>query len=400
MKTDMRKARAGSLPEAVCGRKGKAFLQSVLMLIGLCLCLTMPGMQAEAAARPASHGNVVYTEGNAGFYAADILLLEEKISTIPDRCFDPACYAHTHQWEYCEINQRTHTRHCAECGAANDLTSVHRAERQESDTIRYEGKTYPARRYTCACGYQWSMELSHTVKYEAVDAMRHRDGCVLGETAYCGGYEPSVEEHYAWYYEMEEDDLRHRKICYDCGFQVEEACSFGETEEEGISVCVCGRIAPREEGGDVPVTGEPPEAPDTGEETDAPKLPDAGEEAEKPEAPDTGGEADTPEVPDTGEEAEKPEAPDTGGEAEMPKPPDTGGEAETPETPDTGEEADTLEPPGTGEETKESDTSQPTGTSAALRRGSPAAEYRDGAAKSYQKRMSTGRTLHDYKRRG
>ena len=229
--------------------------QILLLLFVLCFGAGIPKTDVKAAQTSVSHGNLIYEGGyrNACFYAEDILLLEEKLSSIPEQCFDPLCYAHTHNWEYCQINERTHTRHCAECGEDNDLTSVHRADGWESDTIIHEGKTYPAKRFTCDCGYQWRMELNHTITYETVDELSHRGRCVLDGTAYCLGYEPFVEEHYAWYYEMGEDELHHVKICFDCGLQMEEVCSFSEAnEDENLRFCICGRSAEHEEESEVP----------------------------------------------------------------------------------------------------------------------------------------------------
>lgn len=259
------------------------------LLIFLCLGVKMPNVQAQTTESCVSHGNLIYEgkQGSAELYAADIRLLEEKISTIPERCFDPICYAHTHDWEYCRINEKTHTKHCAECGDANDLTSPHRADSQVDDTICYEGKTYPGKRYTCVCGYQWSMELSHAMIYEAVDEENHQSRCALDGTIYCRGWEPFVEEHYAWYYEMGGNEFCHEKICFDCGFRIEEACSFdAETDKEGWCVCVCGRREKREEESetpDEPERGEPPEASD---ESGAEEIPEISDEADTEKTPE------------------------------------------------------------------------------------------------------------------
>lgn len=284
----------------------------ILLLFVLCLGAGMPKMYVKAAQTSVSHGNLIYEEEyrNASLYAEDILLLEEKLSSIPERCFDPFCYSHTHYWEYCRINERTHTRHCADCGEANDLTSVHRADRWESDTIFHEGKTYPAKRFTCACGYQWQMELSHTLTYEAVDELSHRGRCVLDGTAYCQGYEPSVEEHYAWYYEMDEDGFHHAKICLDCGCRMEEVCSFGETEEdEALRVCICGRSVEREEESEVPdkpETGDAPEVPDEPGGEDPPETSDESENEDPPGTPDESEDEDSPGTPDESEDEDPP----------------------------------------------------------------------------------------------
>lgn len=281
--------------------------QTFLLLVVLCLGAEMPKSQAKATQTLVSHGNLIYEDarGSVSLYAADILLLEEKLSSVPERCFDPVCYAHTHNWEYRSINERTHTRHCAECGDTNDLTDVHRAVRTQSDTILHEGKSYPGRCFICACGYQWRMELTHTMTYEVVDAVSHRGRCELDTTAYCRGYEPSVEEHYAWYYEMGEDDLHHVKICFDCEYRVEEACRFEEAEgDENLCVCVCGRSTAREEESEAPETDEPPETPETPETDEPPETPNTPETGEPPETDEP---SETPEPPETDEPSEAPE---------------------------------------------------------------------------------------------
>lgn len=306
-----------------------------LLLAVLCFGAKMPDVQAQTVSTCISHGNLVYEgkQGNAALYAADIHFLEEKISTIPERCFDPACYAHTHSWEYCRINEKTHTRHCADCGDSNDLTSPHRTDRWERDTIFYEGKTYPGKRYTCACGYQWSMELSHTMIYEALDGVNHQVRCALDGTPYCMGCEPILEEHYAWYYEMDEDEFHHQKICYDCGFRMEEACSFEDLEDdEGRRICICGRNEKRAEESeppDEPETGEPPEDLDEPGTENAPEIPDEPENEDAPETPEEPGNEDMPETPDeSGNE-------DASGTADEPDSPDPPGSEDTSE--DAGE---------------------------------------------------------------
>lgn len=292
----------------------KSCLISLLLLLGLCLGTGMPKIYAKAAQASVSHGNLIYEgkRGSAALYAADIHLLEEKISTIPDQCFDPVCYAHTHNWEYCRINEKTHTRHCADCGDANDLTSPHRADSWEHDTIFYEGKSYPARRFTCACGYQWSVEMSHTLIYEAVDEVNHQGRCALDGTPYCQGCEPSVEEHYAWYYERGEDEAHHEKICVDCGYRIKEVCSFDETDDdESLRVCVCGRSAEREEGPETPEAGDTPEISDKPETGDPPEAPNESGTENAPDTPDESESEDTPGTADESENEDTAEMPDT-----------------------------------------------------------------------------------------
>lgn len=311
-----------------------------LLLIVLFLGARMPNVRAATTGASVSHGNLIYEgrRGSASLYAADIHLLEEKISTIPERCFDPVCYAHTHNWEYCRINERTHTRHCADCGDANDLTSPHRADSWIRDTIIYEGNSYPAKRFTCACGYQWSMETSHTRIYEAVDEVNHRSKCALDGTLYCQGCEPSIEEHYAWYYKVCEDGHHHEKICFDCGFRMEELCSFGEAnEDEELSVCICGRSAEQEES----------------ETPDKPETENPSEDSDKPGSEDPPGTGDAPNPPDPSEAPDEPgseEAPGTGETPETPNPPDASDNSGSEEASGTGEVPEMPDPPGTPDE--------------------------------------------------
>lgn len=309
-----------------------------LLLIGLCFGSKMQNVQAQTVRTSVSHGNLIYEENrkSAALYTSDIHLLEDKISTIPERCFDPVSYAHTHEWEYRRINEKTHTRHCADCGESNDLTSSHRADSWERNTITYQGKAYPGKRYTCACGYQWSMELSHTMIFEAVDEVNHHGRCALDGTPYCLGFEPTVEEHYAWYYEMGDDAFHHQKICYDCEFRIEETCRLEEAEsDESRRVCICGRSAEEEE-------SEPSEASDESVSEDPPGTTDEPETGDPPEAPDEPGSEDSPEPPDEPGNEDAPESPGESGNEDVPGTPD---ESENEDTPGTTDEPESPDPP-------------------------------------------------------
>ncbi len=333
-------------------RLKKHFLQAFLLLTLLFFTSGMPDVQAASARALASHGNLVYggTRGGASLYAADILLLEEKISTIPEQCFDPVCYTHTHHWEYCQINEKTHTRHCADCKENGDLTSPHRIDRWERDTIFYEGKTYAGKRYTCVCGYQWCMEQSHTMICEPADETSHQIRCALDKTSYCQGCEPFVEEHYVWYYEMNEDKLHHKQICYDCGFQIEQICSFDYTDDEGRRVCICGNCETQDDS-ESPDVRDESEEPEKTDPSDSPDTEDAPQEPETPDPPDTGDDPDESEKP---EETDPSDTEDDSGESEgpeIPDLPDTGddtGESEEPEAPDAGDMPEETDPSDTG----------------------------------------------------
>ncbi|MDE6602168.1 MAG: hypothetical protein K2K90_08390 [Lachnospiraceae bacterium] len=206
--------------------------------------------QAEVRTGMISQGSLVYKEKERGaqIYAADFLILKEKLDTIPDTLFEPACYTHAHQWEYRDVSGKTHTRHCEACGDGFDLVRAHKAERREECVFSHDGTEYFGIRYTCVCGYQWEQEKAHTLFFETVGEEGHRSRCRLDGTKFCPGYEPFWEEHYAYYYEPCEDGRHHEKICMDCGYRGEEECFFSlpDVDDEGESSsggrCWCGNI--------------------------------------------------------------------------------------------------------------------------------------------------------------
>lgn len=239
-------------------KKGKIRKLAIALLLPLAvgLCGTAGAVQAKGT-ELSSRGNIIYQNGGekAEVYAADFLLLKEKLDTMPNEIFTPSYYAHVHQWEYTDINERTHSKHCEKCGKNFDLMNPHQAVREEECTITCQGQEYPGRRYSCECGRQWVQEAAHVLVFEQVDESCHRSRCVLDEEGYCLGYEPILEEHYAYYYIPDPDGEHHRKICFDCGYQVEETCSFTleswEKEEiqadESVRYCECGNSQQIEE---------------------------------------------------------------------------------------------------------------------------------------------------------
>ncbi len=324
-------------------RKRKGIFAALLALI-LGLGVAAPAVRAEekqaaepkqASAQPpeqlisweglSSRGSLVYRQEEEGaqIYAADFLLLRDRLGIIPDTVFEPACYAHNHQWEYLDTNGETHTRHCSICGHAFDLVSIHKAERRETCSLFHEGTTYPGIRYTCVCGYQWECEKAHTLFFESVDEAGHRSGCRLNGTGFCPGYEPVTEEHYAYCYNSCGDGRHHEKICLDCGYQSEEACSFtlldsdgeendsGESGEDdsggndGVRRCWCGNVE----------TGEGNAGIGTGEDHPA------GETASDPSGTESGDESEgtqTGENPSGTEPGEETADEEPGMASEMP----------------------------------------------------------------------------------
>lgn len=270
----------GAKKDAYNSSRKRYGIAVVLLALALGLCTLTPTVRAEemqieksesAAAwiGLSSKGSLVYREGEKGaqIYAADFLLLRDKLDSISDTVFEPTRYTHTHQWEYRGINEKTHTRHCESCGDAFDIVSAHRTQQRKSCSILHNGDEYPGIRCTCVCGYQWEQESSHTLFFEAVDENVHRSGCCLEGTKFCSGYEPITEEHYAYFYEPCEDGCHHVKVCMDCGYRHEEACCFdlpGSDHEEDESQCLCGNVKRPDDGSDV---GEPPSGTDDGDES-------------------------------------------------------------------------------------------------------------------------------------
>lgn len=254
--------------------KIKKLVIALILPLTIGLCVTTEAAQAKGA-EISSRGAIVYRDDGekAEIYAADFLLLKEKLDTISDEIFFPSYYAHVHQWEYKNVNDMTHTKHCDRCGETNDLTNAHQAVHEEDCTITSRGKEYPGRRYSCECGRQWVQEAAHALVFEVVDENCHRSRCALEEEGYCQGYEPVLEEHYAYYYIPDPDGAHHRKNCFDCVYQVDEACDFIlESWDEEIEsdasrrYCECGNSRQTEE--DETTEPEADESKKPGEKTE------------------------------------------------------------------------------------------------------------------------------------
>lgn len=231
---------------------------AVILLAAVCATTGTAQAKEETFA---SGGSLVYEnrEGKIAWYAEDLLLLREEISLIPEQSCDPVSHTHSHFWIYQDINEKTHTRHCEGCGNTLDTISSHTAVQEENCIISYKETTYPGRRYTCECGWQWVREEGHTLLYEPIDAVNHICRCELDGTAYCQGYEPVTQEHYAYYYSEDEDGSHQEKICLDCGYRE-------ETEPAG------------------PALGEPPELPEPPETSIEEEPPEMSAEQEQSKA--------------------------------------------------------------------------------------------------------------------
>lgn len=185
-------------------------------------------------------------EGSVELYSDDIMFLADKISTIPNRAFDSGIYSHVHVWEYIDINDLTHTKHCEECGSENDITNPHTAAQRESYEISYDGSTYGGARLTCECGYQWIRESSHNYIYTYVDDTKHSVTCALTGTEYCTGFDSYEEEHVFDEATADNDGLHHTLKCSSCGYERVEECDYTdhfEIDEDAAEItwyCQCG----------------------------------------------------------------------------------------------------------------------------------------------------------------
>lgn len=248
----------------------------ILLMISVLVLSVIPKAGAVQAKETGllSRGSIICQQDDteAALYAEDLIFLKNQISSIPEDTFDPARYMHTHQWEYRDINEKTHTKHCSICGTIYDLTSTHTVKQEENYPITYKGGTYSGRRCRCVCGYQWVREAAHELVFEKVDETNHRIRCALEDTGFCRGFEPIEEEHYAYSYMPCQDGIHHKKICIDCGQILgEEECSFTQQPaagEEGdrdpaLLYCVCGN-------GQMPISGEEQPKEESEGETEMP----------------------------------------------------------------------------------------------------------------------------------
>ena len=192
-------------------RRVKKRVNNRLLILSGCLCCALymavwcPRTGLTVYAKElAARGNLLYQDedGKAGIYESDFLILDEKMSVDSTEAFGPDYYTHTHLWEYRDVNERTHTRHCAICGDEYDLVQNHKAESEEDCTIFAAEREVPGRRFLCA--YRWEREAAHELTFDMVDETCHRSRCLLDGTAYCPGYEPVEEEHFAYYHTWDE----------------------------------------------------------------------------------------------------------------------------------------------------------------------------------------------------
>lgn len=227
-------------------KKKAAFMTlTVAMILGIgTICLAANSTDIISTVKSQNTLKYQGANGEVALYGSDIMLLARKLSTIPDRPFDPDIYTHIHAWEYINVNDDTHTKHCPECGSENDITSAHVAIQKDACDIDYDGNMYTICKYTCECGYQWMNEYNHNLVYESVDDTKHSVSCALDGTEYCSGYRSYNENHSLVL--LPDDSTHHTMKCTLCDYEITEECDFtdySEVNEEGTEItwyCQCG----------------------------------------------------------------------------------------------------------------------------------------------------------------
>lgn len=293
-------------------KKSVGILCAMAILIGIPVVTKAAAGDSEAEDKAIkSYGSIIYEDknGSVKIYAEDINLLQEKLSSIPDEIFDPVLYSHNHVWEYRDVTDQSHTKHCDICGSKYDVTNMHSEilEMEKDCTITFGGHDYPGVEKTCECGYTWIEETAHTMVYTQKDDMCHIQSCALDGTPFCTGLEEADLAHMITL--IPTDGTHHQQECFDCGYQGDiEECVFEfdlpeELEKayaaEARKYCACGNYTTESktemEVTDSAATVTEPDMLQTGTEMEEPEQPGMEETGEKTEASDA--KAPIPEAP-------------------------------------------------------------------------------------------------------
>lgn len=256
-------------------KKRMGIFWAMVILIGIPFAANAAESSEADERAVKSYGTIVYEDknGSVRFYAEDIILLQEKLASIPEEIFDPVLYSHTHVWEYIDVTDRSHIKHCDICGSRYDLINEHSEAAVKACTITLNGHDYPGYEKACECGYTWQTENGHSLIYTSKDENYHSQSCALDGTSYCMGIEKVDLPHNITLYPT--DQTHHQKRCSECGYQGDiEECIFdleeqttdiqetdsiseraGETATEVRKYCVCGNYI-TEPKTDVTVSGE------------------------------------------------------------------------------------------------------------------------------------------------
>lgn len=232
-------------------KKRVGILAAMAILMGIPFAAKAAEVLEDDGNAVKSYGTIVYEDknGSVKIYAEDIALLQEKLASVPEEIFDPVLYSHTHVWEYKDITEQSHTKHCAICGSRYDLTNAHSEASEKACTITYGGHDYPGYEKTCECGYTWKTENGHSLVCTPKDENYHTQSCALAGTSYCEGMEKADVPHMSMLHPT--DQTHHQERCSECGYQGDiEECVFeydlpqelayAEAETEERKYCICG----------------------------------------------------------------------------------------------------------------------------------------------------------------
>lgn len=235
-------------------------LSAIGILIGIPLAVKAAEIPEPDDTDLKSYGSIVYEDpnGSVKIYADDIVLLQEKLASVPDEIFDPILYSHTHVWEYINITDQSHTKHCDGCGEKYDLVNQHSAMETEECTIFSDGKEYPGYEMVCECGYRWKAEADHSLIYIPQNGTYHTLSCALDGTDYCSGTDSEDILHEIAL--QPADDTHHQNVCEICGYKGDiEVCVFDIPDADSLmeggnmaeirKYCECGNsiTEPKEE---------------------------------------------------------------------------------------------------------------------------------------------------------
>lgn len=296
-------------------KKRTGILSAMAILMGIPFAVSATGSSETDGTALNSYGSIVYEDatGSVKIYAEDIVLLQEKLASLPDEIFDPVLYSHTHVWEYINITDQSHTEHCNGCGVKYDLVNPHTAAETEPCTISYDGQEFSGYEMICECGYKWQEETDHTPVYRTKDETCHTMSCALGGTSYCMGMESTDMEH--GMIPQPTDTTHHQNVCGVCGYKGDvEECVFDimdideaagdETPAEVRKYCECGNFITETQAKAAGLIVTKQETVDTEAEAEEEK-PESRETEETEKETETSGSDELPEISVSGNDLQQ-----------------------------------------------------------------------------------------------
>lgn len=90
-------------------KKRTGILFAMVIFIGIPFVVRASEISKSDAKAIKSYGSIIYKNNHGGsvrIYTEDIVLLQEKLASVPDEIFDPAIYAHAKVREYKDITNQ------------------------------------------------------------------------------------------------------------------------------------------------------------------------------------------------------------------------------------------------------------------------------------------------------